>query len=98
MSDRLPCPRCGQDYPERVELIHLKRAAILCPECDALWLNDNDVAPPVIGSLGVTWFDFATYMEEHGRPVAHRRIEVRVLGPFNHDSEGTRGGHRAPGS
>lgn len=82
MSSRVVCPRCGQDFLVRVELVALNRKAILCPECDALWLHEQDVRPPVAGSYGVTWFDYSTFMEGSGRPSTHQDGEVRILEPL----------------
>jgi hypothetical protein len=80
MTNRVACPRCGQDYLQRVELVALGRTAIHCPECDALWLKPEDVGPPTPGGYGVTWFDYGTYMQGAGRQSPHQKGEVRVLG------------------
>lgn len=79
------CPRCEQDYLERVELVALRCRAVLCPECDALWLDEHQVGPATEGSYGVTWFDFETFMEERGHPARHRDAAARVLGPLSRD-------------
>ncbi len=80
MTDRVRCPRCGQDYLQRVELVALNRNAISCPECDALWLKEAEIGPPTEASYGVTWFDFGTFMEDAGRPPPHTKGEVKVTG------------------
>ncbi len=80
MTNRVLCPRCGQDYVQRVELVALSRSAILCPECDALWFNRDDVRPPNLGSYGVDWFDYGTYMKTAGRPSPHQKDELRIVG------------------
>jgi hypothetical protein len=71
---RMPCPRCGQDWLYDVRLIHLEQDAVLCPECDALWLR--------IEEIGVDTFrDYGTYMMDHGRgePEAPGELLVRGL-------------------
>lgn len=76
MSDqRTECPRCGQDWLYRVRLVALGRAAILCFECDALWLDDEDV--------GVRpQLDYGTYMKQSGRTDPEDSDEVQEMGFF----------------
>ena len=71
---RVACPRCGQDWLIRVRLIHLERDAILCPECDALWVdadprNDN-------------FEDYGTFMQRHGRSEPEAKGEIDIRGPL----------------
>lgn len=78
MSERVPCPRCGQDYLQHVALVALRRRAVRCPECDALWLTPGDVSSDA--GYGVAWFDFGTYLRSAGRSSPHDPGEVRVIG------------------
>ena len=57
-----------------VRLVHLKRDAVLCPECDALWLGVDEIAP---GSF----CDYGTYMVDHGRERPEDRGELLIRGP-----------------
>jgi hypothetical protein len=79
MSDaRTKCPRCGQDWLQNVRLVHLAQDAVLCPECDALWLPGDQIAL-------ATFRDYGTYMEEHGRREPEREGELLIRGPLlNH--------------
>ena len=79
---RVPCPRCGQDWVERVNLVHLLVHAFMCPECEALWLEEGNIAPPSAGSYGQTWFDYSTFMESKGRQAPQSEGEIEVLGPY----------------
>lgn len=81
MNKHVVCPRCEQDYLQRVELVRLGRLAILCPECDALWLDEERVGPPTREGYGVVWFDYGTFMRNAGRE-PDEASEVVVLGPF----------------
>ena len=68
---RIACPRCQQDWLLRVRLVHLSRDAILCPECDALWTQDESIGP-------ATFEDYGTFMNRHGRqPENNEEIEVK---------------------
>lgn len=80
MSEKVRCPRCEQDYLQKVILVQLNRQAILCPECDALWLSEDDVRRPVEGDYGIRFFDFGTYMTDARRPVSRSESELRILG------------------
>lgn len=53
------CPRCEQGEVLCVILKHSGAYAYICDECDALWVNDAEVAK-------YTWVDFATYMKRFG--------------------------------
>lgn len=79
MTDRrVACPRCGQAWLVRVRLIHLSRDAILCPECDALWLRSEDV--------GSTPFeDYGTFMIRHGREEPENENEIAIEGDLLRD-------------
>lgn len=72
---RVECPRCTQDWLLDVRLIHLERDAVLCPECDALWLDADDIAAN-------TFRDYGTYMVERGRPEPEAQGELLVRGPL----------------
>ncbi|MEZ4309621.1 MAG: hypothetical protein R3F14_16415 [Polyangiaceae bacterium] len=65
-----------------MQLVALRTEAILCPECDALWLREGDVGPPGPGSYGVTWFDYETFMKESGHPVTRFEVDLKVLEPL----------------
>lgn len=83
MTDqRVACPRCGQDWLDRVRLVALEIDAIMCPECEALWLRVENIAPPVEGSYDHTWFDYSTFMEGHGRKNPQSPNDLQVLGPL----------------
>ena len=71
---RVQCPRCGQAWLLEVRLVHLERDAVLCPECDALWLGVDEIAP---GSFR----DYGTYMVEQGRDTPEDRGEIVIRGP-----------------
>ena len=79
-ASKVQCPRCGQDWLKRVLLVALDREAILCLECDALWLNESDIMRPVEGSYGVTWHDYCTAMRTEGRSEPHGSSELSVIG------------------
>lgn len=68
------CPRCGQDYLENVRLVHLNQDAILCIECDALWVG-RDV------SL-LTFVDYEAYMRDHGRSQPEAPGECELKGRY----------------
>jgi len=72
---RTKCPRCGQDWLQDVRLVHLAQDAVLCPECDALWLPADRIAAD-------TFYDYGTYMTERGRNEPEREGELLVRGPL----------------
>jgi Zn-finger nucleic acid-binding protein len=76
MSAKVPCPRCGQDWLHHVELVKLDKRAILCPECEALWLDGSE--------LGTTWVDYGTFMRQAGRLSPNEPSELRVLEAIEH--------------
>lgn len=81
MSESLvQCPRCGQDWLLDVRLVHLEQDAVLCPECDALWLRADEVASN-------NFHDYGTYMIEHGRPEPEDQGELLVRGPLHRRPE-----------
>jgi hypothetical protein len=75
MSRQVVCPRCGQDWLRRVRLIALNMVAVICPECEALWLSEEAVGP-------ATWVDYGTFMKESGRPFPDQKGELEVLDPI----------------
>ena len=70
---KVQCPRCSQDWLLSVRLVHLEQDAILCPECDALWLKAEAIATG-------PFHDYGTYLIEHGRPRPEADGELRILG------------------
>jgi len=70
---RVECPRCGQDWLLHVRLLHLGRDAVLCPECDALWLRIEEVGAN-------TFRDYGTYMVEQGRTEPDDPGELLIRG------------------
>jgi hypothetical protein len=80
MNNRVACPRCGQDWLVRVQLVPLHKEAVMCPECEAVWLREDDVGPPTAEGFGVTWFDLVTLLKEAGHAQAADPVEV--LGPM----------------
>lgn len=79
---RVQCPRCGQDWLLDVRLAHLAQDAVLCPECDALWLRSEEVGAN-------TFRDYGTYMVEHGRAEPEVPGEVLIRGPMRRTPQGT---------
>jgi len=75
MNSQVACPRCGQDWLRRARLIALKREAILCPECEALWLDAEAIGAE-------TWVDYGTFMREAGRQAPDQKGEVELLEPI----------------
>ena len=82
MTDRVPCPRCCQDWLQRVHIASLNIDGILCPECDAFWLKASDIMEPGEGRYGVTWFDYGTFMQSQGRGTVEAAGELPSLGDF----------------
>ncbi len=41
-SERVPCPVCGQDWQAWYQARTTGEKFLLCPECDAIWLPDDD--------------------------------------------------------
>jgi hypothetical protein len=70
---RIACPRCNQDWLLRVSLVHLSLDAVLCPECDALWQQKEDVGP-------TTFEDYGTFMIRRGRQHPERNGEIDIKG------------------
>jgi hypothetical protein len=56
----LICPYCGQDYVWEVLLTELDQQALMCPECDTVWLASGDV-------LNGTGQNFQDFMAARGR-------------------------------
>ena len=75
---RVPCPDCGQDWLQRILLVHLERDAVFCPECEALWLPGEEIA---VSTRRGYW----TYMTEHGRTEPHAQGEFLVRGPLTNE-------------
>jgi hypothetical protein len=71
-TTRVQCPRCGQDFVHRVRLAREQADAFACPECDALWLNANDIKTWP-NTFGKTWFDLDTFLKERGDSYVGRR-------------------------
>lgn len=76
MSEKVPCPRCGQDWLVRIGLVRFDEAAIYCPECDALWL-----AAAAVGAD--TFVDYTTYMDSRGVMEPHSKTEIRFGEPLD---------------
>lgn len=74
IESRIQCPRCGQGWLLDVRLIHLDQDAVLCPECDALWLGLEEAGAS-------TFRDYGTYMVEHGRARPEAPGEILIRGP-----------------
>lgn len=74
MSERVACPRCGQDWLERVRLVHLEEEAVRCPECEALWREGVELRAE-------TFVDYGSFLRSKGRPDPDAPGEVEVLGP-----------------
>ncbi|HVE81860.1 MAG TPA: hypothetical protein VND93_03395 [Myxococcales bacterium] len=55
--------------------MHLEQDAVLCPECDALWLPADRIAAD-------TFRDYGTYMAQRGRAEPERDGELLVRGPL----------------
>ena len=77
---RVECPRCKQDWLERVRLVALELDVVLCFECDALWLNEAHVFLPIAGGYDERWYDYGTFMRSKGRPNHETSSEFRILG------------------
>jgi hypothetical protein len=71
---RTACPRCGQDWLMNVRLVHLSRQAILCPECEALWVDREPRAD--------NFEDYGTFMQRNGRENPDRPEEIETIGLF----------------
>ena len=74
-GSKIPCPRCGQDWLQRVRLVRLNISAVLCRECDALWV---DLEP-----AGDNFDDYATYMRGRGVLEPEMPSEIELLGPVS---------------
>lgn len=72
---RTKCPRCGQDWLQAVRLVYLEQDAVLCPECDALWLPADQIAAN-------TFRDYGMYMREQGRREPESESELLIRGPL----------------
>jgi hypothetical protein len=55
--------------------VHLEQDAVLCPECDALWLPGDALAAG-------TFHDYGTYMMERGRREPEGDGELFLRGPL----------------
>ncbi len=82
MTGRVACPRCGQDWLERVRLIHLGAEAIRCPECEALWRKGVELRHD-------TFVDYGTFLRSRGRLNPDAPGEVEVLGSVTTDNHPT---------
>lgn len=60
-EDRVPCPRCGQDWLREIWFVHLGGTAAHCEECDAIWLAGVAISK-------TTFSDRGTYLMAYGRP------------------------------
>ena len=58
-ENRIACPRCGVDWLVRVRLVALKCHAVLCRECLALWLDEENLGQD-------NWVEYRPYMIAHG--------------------------------
>lgn len=74
-DNRVPCPRCRQDWLLDVRLVYLKQDAVFCPECNAFWLQGDDINME-------TFQDYNTYMIEHGRTNPQDQKELLIRGPL----------------
>ena len=72
---KVPCPRCGQDWLDRVKIVHLGCDAILCGECDALWTQQENVS-------FTNFVDYNGFMVRNGRINPQMHGEIEVLGPL----------------
>ena len=78
---RVPCARC-ETFLLDVRLVYLGQDASFCPECNAIWLETDEIA---LNTLRDYW----TFMEGHGRSSGnpnelmirgfrHRKLEDRM--------------------
>jgi hypothetical protein len=79
---KVPCPRCGQDWLQNARFVRLGQLAVLCPECEALWV---DVVP-----AADNFEDYGTFMHGHGIAEPDVPSEIELLGPVQ-------GSRRTPG-
>lgn len=56
---KMLCPRCEQDYLDKVTIIKLKKIAHICPECEAAWFSEKEIEK-------YSFVDLFTYLREHG--------------------------------
>ena len=73
-SHKVVCPRCIQDWLQQVRLVQLGVMAVLCPECEALWVDSAPSAQ--------TFQDYATYMRARGRARPDDPAELEFVGSF----------------
>jgi hypothetical protein len=71
-DEKLVCPRCGQDWLHDARLVRSGRAAVFCPECEALWV---DVVPGADNFL-----DYGTFMHSQGVTEPDVPGEIELLG------------------
>lgn len=69
------CPRCEQDWLLNVRLVYLNLSAVFCPECNALWIEQQPNAD--------NFNDYNTFMIERGRSEPGNRDEIKILGYFS---------------
>lgn len=48
---KIQCPRCGQDWLRVAAVRATKERIVFCPECEAAWPADVDVASPSFEDL-----------------------------------------------
>ena len=65
----------------RVELVAIRETAILCPECDALWVDTQELRRG-------QFHDYGTFMMAHGRASPENSSELVVRGYLLDDFEG----------
>ena len=58
-TNKIACPRCGQDYIVRAVIKPLNLEIKICPECEAFWFTNEDVNERNFGDLG-------SYLENTG--------------------------------
>jgi hypothetical protein len=70
---RVVCPRCdGQGLVYKATLVPLKKDLLICDECEALWLDENELVHNAfkvlilyLGSYGFSYKDLAIKEDEY---------------------------------
>lgn len=75
IKQKVPCPRCGQDWVERVRLTGLQRTVVMCPECDALWTNEQNISFS-------SFLNYHEFMLRNGRANPEDPAEIERVGPL----------------
>ncbi|WP_086786281.1 hypothetical protein [Streptomyces caniscabiei] len=65
---KIPCPHCGQDWIKKYRTKDLKSTFFMCPECESLWLHEEDLEEG-------TELYLSEYMTQYDAPSAWDNIE-----------------------